>query len=147
MLRILAIAAMLATSGCAGPASDDRKASDSPPKPMLQAHEVRDLTAPEKAQLGKLLAQSLKDPDSAQWRWAKFPKNTDGNITYCAQVNAKNGYGGYNGYRSFIAMLAIHKGKFLSGAIAAIDDGQSSPGNPYTVDAMCRKEGLDPYAG
>jgi hypothetical protein len=112
-------------------------------KPMLTDAELRPLTAAEKIALGKMLAQSLKDPGSAQWQWTMFPKNADGSISYCAQVNAKNSYGGYNGFKTFISVLNVTKGKITAGAIAGIQDNDRRYSD--IVPDMCRKEGVDPY--
>jgi hypothetical protein len=90
-----------------------------------------------------MLAQSLKDPASAQWRWALFPKNAEGTVTYCAEVNAKNSYGGYNGFKPFLAVLNVTKGKITEGAIAAIED--NAPQYQGIVPGMCAKEGVNPF--
>lgn len=109
-------------------------------KPMLADAELRPLTEAEKLELSRMLGRTLKDPDSAQWRWALFPKITDGTVHYCAQVNAKNSYGGYNGFNVFISRLEISKGKIVTGGIVGIDDNRTP-----VVPELCRKQGLNPY--
>jgi hypothetical protein len=119
-------------------------ASKPPPEPEPEA-QYRVLTAQEKATLGKMLAGTLKDPASAQWKWAPFPfpKSGSGNMTYCAQVNAKNSYGGYNGHKAFLAIVGVEKGKFLTGVIVGIQDNDVRYAE--IVPQMCAEKGRDPY--
>ena len=49
-----------------------------------------------------IVANSLKDPASAQFRNEKVLKESAGKF-YCGQLNAKNGYGGYTGFVTFVA--------------------------------------------
>ena len=44
---------------------------------------------------------TLKDPESAQFKDVKVAINIKGDKTVCGQVNAKNSYGGYTGFKSF----------------------------------------------
>lgn len=114
-------------------------------KPLLAPSDLRELSAGEKRVLASILAESLKDPGSAQWKWAKFPKAVfNGETSYCAQVNAKNSYGGYNGFKVFLAVVTVEKGQIKRGAIAGIQD--TNPTYAEIVPNMCREEGLDPFA-
>lgn len=51
-------------------------------------------------QITKALADSLKDPDSAQFKDIEIYRY-DGEIHACGLVNAKNSYGGYTGFELF----------------------------------------------
>lgn len=53
-------------------------------------------------QAKKALAETLKDPSSAQFRNVRLTPYKDGNVI-CGEVNAKNSYGGYVGFKSFVA--------------------------------------------
>jgi len=54
-------------------------------------------------ELGKhLVADSLKDPGSAQFRNVRFVKYGPGAVI-CGEVNGKNSYGGYVGFKRFVA--------------------------------------------
>ena len=57
-----------------------------------------------------LLLNSLKDPDSVQWRNEKVASD---NVTMCGEINAKNSLGGYVGFRQFISN---HKGYIVEGS-------------------------------
>lgn len=48
------------------------------------------------------VANSLKDPSSAQFRDVHLVSYLDGNVI-CGEVNGKNSYGGYVGFSSFVA--------------------------------------------
>jgi hypothetical protein len=58
----------------------------------------------------RLVVESLRDPDSAQFRGlflSKYTIQVNGAprdvVHLCGSVNAKNGYGGYAGFARFIA--------------------------------------------
>jgi hypothetical protein len=92
--KCLAAFVVLALSGCA---------RVNQPSDQTLAAPRRDLTPAEKALLGHLLAQSLKDPDSAKFKWMPLVlSERDGVTDYCGLVNGKNSYGGYAGYVRFM---------------------------------------------
>lgn len=95
----LIIAAFFA--GCATPSQEDLARADYGPYPSDYESIVK-----------RHLSNSLKDPDSAQYRFLNTPKsgwNGLGGVKYgwivCAQVNAKNSYGGYVGFRPAYFMI------------------------------------------
>ncbi len=61
-------------------------------------------TAPEQVieAAKKSLADTLKDPSSAQFRNVRFVEYLDG-VVICGEVNGKNSYGGYVGFKDFVA--------------------------------------------
>jgi hypothetical protein len=67
--------------------------------------------------------QSLRDPESAQFRGAGFAYPDQGMV--CGSVNAKNGFGGYSGFQKYV----YRRGK---GVIIADDNV-----NEMLVDAHC----------
>jgi hypothetical protein len=145
MIRFaIAIAACLVLGGCyettGAPSVQEAVV------PALSSDQLRELTPAEKAVLAKGFAAGLKDPDSAKFQWAKVPKTlpAEGSVDYCAMVNAKNSYGGYIGSQPFIGLIAVSKGKIISGAIGAV--GDATPMYRDILPKMCRDKGLDPFA-
>lgn len=60
----------------------------------------------------KEIAQNLKDPDSAKFRFVRMvqsKENDDGTILalVCGQVNAKNAFGAYAGFKSFMIDISM----------------------------------------
>jgi hypothetical protein len=50
-------------------------------------------TAEEKKVIMDAVAQSVRNPGSAKYQWAKFPAVvTDGSVNYCATVDAQSPY-------------------------------------------------------
>ena len=50
----------------------------------------RDLTPQEKKAIVDAVAPSLRNPDSAKYKWAKFPAVvTENSVNYCADVDAR----------------------------------------------------------
>lgn len=145
-MRRLSALALLFLASCAGAdapgmgSTGPQPAQDSPVTPVA----TRMLSGTEKALLGRFLAQGLKDPTAAHFQWAPFPAVSDGTTPYCAQVNAKNGYGGYNGMQPFIATVELRKGKIVAAALVGIADPR--PDYARIVPDLCRKEGLNPYS-
>ncbi len=67
----------------------------------------------------KEMAESLKDPDSAKFRYVRVPEiheEQDGSMlaTVCGQLNAKNSYSAYVGYKKFVLILAMKEKGFFS---------------------------------
>jgi hypothetical protein len=63
------------------------------------------------------MSASMKDPDSAKFRYMRFIKENeknDGSIsgTVCGQVNGKNGFGAYAGFTPFIVKLTMKEKDF-----------------------------------
>lgn len=52
-----------------------------------------------------VIAESLRDPMSAQYRNFAAYAVGDGQTLLCGELNAKNGFGGYNGFGSFFAVF------------------------------------------
>ena len=50
----------------------------------------------------QVVANSLKDPNGAQFRNVRLARYLDGNVV-CGEVNGKNSYGGYVGFSPFVA--------------------------------------------
>lgn len=111
---------------------------------VLSDVDLRELTAQEKISLGKSLASSLKDPESARFEWTKIPKNfTSSGFDYCARVNSKNSYGGYVGTQPFYAFVITEGGRIKTGQIIGVGSTES---DRVAVLTMCRQKGLDPFA-
>ena len=67
---------------------------------------TRELTPAEKLSLSKNISQSLKDAESARFKWMPVVlREREGATHYCGLVNAKNSYGGYTGFMRFWAAL------------------------------------------
>jgi hypothetical protein len=64
-----------------------------PPADVLRSAERRELTQIEKASLTVSLAQTLKDPGSAQFKWVPIiVLEREGVTDYCGLVNGRNSY-------------------------------------------------------
>lgn len=149
MRFLIAACFMLLAAGCNTTSSSyvapaPSKSRLPPALPILSTSEMRDLTGAEKVLLSQQMAESLKDPSSAQFKWTKVPKQLpDGTFTYCGMINAKNSYGGYNGMSVYIGAIVVQKGKITGGSIGAISDADRRYSN--IVPDMCRETGADPY--
>jgi hypothetical protein len=53
--------------------------------------------------LKRVVAQNLKDPDSAQFRSLYLHKTKKRHIL-CGEVNGKNAFGGYGGFKPFVVV-------------------------------------------
>jgi len=83
------LAVGLALSGCI--AGQTPLASSEAPASAGVGIGQRDLTAEEKKVIMDAVAQSLRNPGSAKYQWAKFPAVvTDGSVNYCATVDAQS---------------------------------------------------------
>lgn len=129
------VVAML-LSGCAtaGPAPE-----------ALGAAEKRELTPIEKASLTAALAQTLKDPGSAQFKWVPvIMLEREGVFDYCGLVNGRNAYGGYVGFQKFYAQLFKNdKGLFTRGLIRII---ASDEVGAMATDGLCEKHGYTDFS-
>lgn len=124
-IRFAMLAMGLVLSGCA---------TTPPPH-----SETRQLSATEKEALRRSLSQTLKDPDSAQFKWmpavvAKKDAPLDSPIGYCGLVNGKNSYGGYVGFKRFYATITRNaKGEYDRGLIQHIEGRPNTFGGTSTV--------------
>lgn len=110
---------------------------------------MRELTALEKKAIAEKVSDQLKDPASAQFKWAKARANSPtGTIPYCALVNARNSFGGYVGYKAFAVNLTSPRGAKPVVDFIGVD---GTPGGQFGeiglgVDVCQRQYGLgDPY--
>lgn len=94
----------------------------------------RALNAHEKTVIRSAVLKSLKDPDSAKFRWN--PKVLDSTI-YCGFVNSKNSFGGYVGFEPFMVF------RNPDGSIILVQIAGQEPDDPVgTVLAdTCRQPG------
>jgi hypothetical protein len=112
--------------------------------------DVRQLSPDERAALGRSMAQALKNPETAQFKWMPVvfgQKNAP--IHYCGLVNAANPAGALVGFRKFAATIAQgSSGAFERGAIehvegaapifaSPLDDAPQSGG----ISALCQSWG------
>jgi hypothetical protein len=111
-----------------------------PPSEVLSSAERRELTPIEKASLTGSLAQTLKDPGSAQFKWVPvIMLEREGVYDYCGLVNGRNAYGGYVGFQKFYAQLFKNdKGSFTRGLIRTI---ASDDVGTMATDGLCEKHG------
>ena len=76
-----------------------------------------DLTPEEKKVIMDAVAQSLRNPGSAKYHWAKFPAVvTEGSVNYCATVDAQSPYAAYNGRQAYVVEAQI-SGNRVSSAV------------------------------
>jgi hypothetical protein len=118
-LRYLIVIISFFEAGCAASNVATLPSASTPtPRPGLLS---RELSTGERTAIGKQIAQSLKDPDSAQFRWVPVKYAASSKSTeYCAQVNGKNSYGGYTGFQMFHATIfSDARGQYST---AALDD-------------------------
>ncbi len=129
--RIIGMMLGLLLSGCvtAGPGQD-----------ALNAAARRDLTLAEKIALAGSLAQTFKDPSSAQFKWMPVVLiERDGITDYCGLVNGRNSYGGYAGYQKFYAQLVKNpKSEFTRGFVQATASDNVST---QVVEGLCDRYG------
>lgn len=64
--------------------------------------DARGLSNQERQAITTAVAEKLREPASAQFKWNDFP---EGKLVYCGFVNAKNGFGGYTGFEPFAVLL------------------------------------------
>lgn len=80
----------------------------------VQAQGTVQPTAAERRLVTEYFRDRLFDPGSAQWRFTKITRDSDGAII-CGQVNAKNRFGGYVGFSGFF--VVTDKGQVVAGEI------------------------------
>jgi hypothetical protein len=106
--------------------------------------QTRQLTAPEKQIIANAYGARLKDPASAQYRWAALPLTDNlkgGKLAYCFEANAKNSYGGYTGFKLILGTLRRVNGKIVSFEYVAgnLDDTSALA---QTTAELCRTFGI-----
>jgi len=99
---------------------------------------ARELSGAEKSVISKSILESLKDPESARFKW---PPYVDGSDLYCGYVNAKNSFGGYVGDARFAAFVVIVDGEIRVSAPVGIATGDPSDPTSRAVEATCAKKG------
>jgi hypothetical protein len=119
--------------------------------------EMRSLSPIEKAALAKVLAQRLKDPSAAQFRWLPVAANGSGPIGYCGVVNFSSGNGKYLGFRRFFAMISKGpKGEYVDGRIEHIDaipvvfggsSTEQDAGETGLTEDNCKNWGYTDFSG
>ena len=148
---IVALAAASALAGCTGSLSS----STPPPKanaqsllgmsdatPVDSALGTRELTPEEKKIITDAVSLSIREPNSARFRWTKMPNTVEGSGNYCASVDAKSPYPAYNGKQNFIVEAQLTGGKITSAVVGLIAGGKDAS----IVTKMCAKYGLNPDA-
>jgi hypothetical protein len=101
----------------------------------------RDLTPAEKKAIIDAVAPSLRNPNAAKYKWAKFPVVvTEDSVNYCGVVDAQSPYPAYNGAQAYIVEANV-SGGHVTGAVMGLIAG----GKDFAiVSNMCAKYGLDP---
>lgn len=108
---------------------------------------TRELTPEEKHSLSQIISQSLKDPESARFKWMPVVlREREGITEYCGLVNGKNGYGGYTGFKRFYGHLAKDIGdRFTRIDVRLIEnDSDHSPNILYVprwMNSLCENLG------
>ena len=102
---------------------------------------MRDLTPAEKKAIMASVADSLRNPASAKYRWAKFPTIVnDQSVNYCGVVDAQSPYPAYNGEQFYIVEAQMAGNRVKSAVMGLIAGGKDRS----IVAKMCAKYGLDP---
>lgn len=101
----------------------------------------RELTPQEKQAIMAAIAPSLRNPNAAKYRWAKFPTVvTDNSVNYCAMVDAQSPYPAYSGQQAYIVEANVSGGHVTGAVMGLIAGGKDF----QIVSTMCAKYGLDP---
>jgi hypothetical protein len=125
-----------ASAGSSSAATDSDTASASVNVPM------RDLTAAEKKAIMEAVGESLRNPASAKYRWAKIPTIVnDQSINYCGVVDAQSPYPAYSGQQAYIVEAQMANNRVKSAVMGLIAGGKDKS----LVGTMCAKYGLDPF--
>jgi hypothetical protein len=143
---IAALAAGLGLSGCATTATQGTAAAGGSNVADASASAsasvaMRDLTPAEKKAIMASVADSLRNPASAKYRWAKFPSIVnDQSVNYCGIVDAQSPYPAYNGEQFYIVEAQMAGNRVKSAVMGLIAGGKDRS----IVATMCAKYGLDP---
>jgi hypothetical protein len=136
---VAVLAAALVLSACAttGPSAGSPPGSSATPASVGQ----RDLTPAEKKIIIAAVAPNLRDPGSAKYHWARFPRLTMADsVNYCATVDAKSPYPAYDGRQAYIVETKVSGGQVISATMGLIAGGKDTG----LVAKMCAKYNLDP---
>jgi hypothetical protein len=107
----------------------------------LAAVGQRDLTPQEKKVIIDAVAPSLRNPNAAKYKWAKFPDIvTEDSVNYCATVDAGSPFAAYNGRQAYIVEAHVVGGRVTSAVMGLIAGGKDF----QIVSGMCAKYGLNP---
>jgi hypothetical protein len=137
---IAPLAVGLALSGCTTAQTPLASSEASPPSSGVSIGQ-RDLTPEEKKVIMDAVAQSLRNPGSAKYHWAKFPAVvTEGSVNYCATVDAESPHAAYNGRQAYVVQAQISGNRVSSAVIGLVAGGKDFA----LVTNMCAKYGLDP---
>jgi hypothetical protein len=147
---VAALAAGLLLSACAtGPVATSAPPSSTPDNPLSGQFSAatpsgvaqRELTPQEKKAIMDAVAPSLRNPNSAKYRWARFPAVvTESSVNYCATVDAGSPYPAYNGLQAYIVEANVSGGHVTGATMGLIAGGKDFA----IVTNMCAKYGLDP---
>jgi hypothetical protein len=103
---------------------------------------MRELTPAEKKAIMQAVGESLRNPASAKYRWAKIPAIVnDQSINYCSVVDAQSPYPAYNGEQAYIVEAQMANNRVKSAVMGLIAGGKDKA----IVSTMCAKYGLDPF--
>jgi hypothetical protein len=137
---IAPLAVGLALSGCAT-GQTPLASSEAPSSSAGVSIGQRDLTSEEKKVIMDAVAQSLRNPGSAKYQWAKFPVVvTEGSVNYCATVDAQSPHAAYNGRQAYVVQVQMSGNRVSSAVVGLIAGGKDF----VIVTNMCAKYGLDP---
>jgi hypothetical protein len=137
---IAPLAVGLALSGCTTGQTPVASGEAPPPSAGVSIGQ-RDLAPEEKKVIMDAVAQSLRNPGSAKYHWAKFPAVvTEGSVNYCATVDAQSPYAAYNGRQAYIVEAQMSGNRVSSAVIGLMAGGKDFA----IVTNMCAKYGLDP---
>ena len=137
---IAPLAVGLALSGCTA-GQTPLASSEAPPPSAGVSIGQRDLTPEEKKVIMDAVAQSLRNPGSAKYHWAKFPAViTEGSVNYCATVDAQSPHAAYNGRQAYVVEAQISGNRVSSAVVGLVAGGKDFA----IVTNMCAKYGLDP---
>ena len=121
--------------------ADPLASSEAPPPSAGVSIGQRDLTPEEKKVIMDAVAQSLRNPGSAKYHWAKFPAVvTEGSVNYCATVDAQSPHAAYNGRQAYVVEAQISGNRVSSAVVGLVAGGKDFA----LVTNMCAKYGLDP---
>lgn len=87
-MRILAVVAVLAASGC----------------DMMQSRTIVPLSASQIAQVKSAFAQTARNPGALQFRnirGVSVQRERSSELVACGEVNGQNGFGGFTGFNPF----------------------------------------------
>lgn len=76
-------------------------------------------------QAQKVIADSLRDPSSAQFRNVRMVPYKDGRVI-CGEVNGKNAYGGYVGFKPFVSGVTSFQIARSGGRYAELDSAANT---------------------